>query len=61
MERDLRFISLWTIGDCVRVCFVPWRTGVYVQIKAVGVGRNDCERAFVRCLPGVTTDMYVNS
>lgn len=65
-RRDLRFISPRTIGDCVCVClcvrvFVPWRTSVYVLIKAVGVGRNDCERAHVRCLPAVTVDMYVNS
>lgn len=32
-----------------------------VLIKAVGVGRNDCECAYMRCLPAVTVDMYVNS
>lgn len=34
---------------------------MYVLIKAVGVGRNGCKRAHVRCLPGVTVDVYVNS
>lgn len=45
---------------CVCV-FVPKRTTVSVLIKAVGVERNDCEGAYVRCLHGVTIDMYVNS
>lgn len=34
---------------------------MYVLIKAVGVERNGCERVYVRCLPGVTVDVYVNS
>lgn len=47
-ERDLRFISLRTIGDCVCVCvFVLRGVSVYVLIKAVGVGRNGCVRVCV--------------
>lgn len=38
-ERDLRFISLRTIGECV--C-------VYVLIKAVGVGTNGYVRVCMR-------------
>lgn len=61
-DRDLRFISLRTIGECVCMCvFVPWRASVHVLIKAVGVARNDCACVCVRCLPGMTVDVYVNS
>lgn len=56
---------------CVCVC-VPLRAGVCVLIKAVGeLGKEMvvntrvcvcvCVRDVLRCLPGMTVDVYVNS